>query len=136
MNIALIAHDNLKKDMVQFAIAYQPLLRKHTLYATGTTGKKIVEATGLTVHRFLSGPMGGDQQIGALLAENRMDCIIFLRDPLQAQPHEPDILALLRLADVHHVPVATNIAAAEIFIRSFEQGNFQWRQLIHSRKEE
>ena len=81
MNIALIAHDRKKDEMVRFAIAYKHLLKNHRLYATGTTGKRIAEATGLPVHRFLSGPLGGDQQIGAKVAENEMDCIIFLRDP-------------------------------------------------------
>ena len=115
MYIALIAHDRKKEEMVQFTIAYRDLLAQHTLYATGTTGRKVIEATGLSIHCFLSGPLGGDQQIGAQVAENQIDCIIFLRDPLTAQPHEPDILALLRLADVHGIPVATNLAAAEIF---------------------
>jgi methylglyoxal synthase len=120
MNIALIAHDNRKERIVQFAIAYEPLLREHNLYATGTTGMRIMEATGLEVHRFLSGPLGGDQQIGALVAQNEMDLIVFFRDPLTAQPHEPDILALLRLADVHNIPVATNMATAEILIRAID----------------
>lgn len=135
MKIALIAHDHKKEQMVQFAIAYRQILKEHILYATGTTGRRIREATGLELHRFLSGPMGGDQQIGALMAENELDCIIFLRDPLTAQPHEPDILALLRLADVHNVPVATNLAAAEVLIRSIHQGDFDWRQLVHDREE-
>jgi methylglyoxal synthase len=130
MHIALIAHDNKKEEMVRFAIAYKDLLKEHTLYATGTTGTKIMDATGLDVYCFLSGPLGGDQQIGALLAENRIDCMVFLRDPLTAQPHEPDILALLRLADVHNVPVATNLAAAEVQIRSIKQGDFAWREIV------
>ncbi|PTX59931.1 methylglyoxal synthase [Melghirimyces profundicolus] len=133
MKIALIAHDKKKEQMIRFTIAYRELLKSHTLYATGTTGMKIAEATGLSVYRFLSGPLGGDQQIGALMAENRLDCVIFLRDPLTAQPHEPDILALLRLADVHNVPVATNLAAAEVLIRSIQQGDFEWRTLIQER---
>ncbi len=135
LKIALVAHDLKKEQMVQFAIAYQQILKEHTLYTTGTTGKRIREATGLNLHRFLSGPLGGDQQIGALMAENQLDCIIFLRDPLTAQPHEPDILALLRLADVHNIPVATNLAAAEVLIRSLQQGDFDWRHIVHQRKE-
>lgn len=130
MHIALIAHDRKKEEMVQFTIAYRDLLAQHTLYATGTTGRKVIEATGLSIHCFLSGPLGGDQQIGAQVAENQIDCIIFLRDPLTAQPHEPDILALLRLADVHGIPVATNLAAAEVLIRSIEQGDLAWRQIV------
>jgi methylglyoxal synthase len=130
VQIALIAHDKKKEEMVRFAIAYRELLKEHRLYATGTTGKRIAEATGLNVHRFLSGPLGGDQQIGAMMAENQMDCIIFLRDPLTSQPHEPDILALMRLADVHNVPVATNLAAAEVLIRSIRQGDMDWRKIV------
>lgn len=133
MNIALIAHDSRKERMVQFAIAYESLLKPHRLYATGTTGLRIMEATDLKVHRFLSGPLGGDQQIGALVAQNEMDLIVFFRDPLTAQPHEPDILALLRLADVHNIPVATNMATAEIMIRAIDQGELSWRALIKKR---
>ncbi|BCU81825.1 methylglyoxal synthase [Polycladomyces abyssicola] len=139
MHIALIAHDRKKEQMVNFAIAYRDILKQHHLYATGTTGQKIMEATGLQVHRFQSGPLGGDQQIGALVAENKLDCIIFLRDPLTAQPHEPDILALLRLADVHGIPVATNLASAEVMIRSIQQGDFAWREIVNqanAKKEE
>ncbi|TCS93367.1 methylglyoxal synthase [Hazenella coriacea] len=133
MNIALIAHDQRKERMVQFAIAYESILKKHQLYATGTTGSRVMEATQLKVQRFLSGPLGGDQQIGALVAQNQMDLIIFFRDPLTSQPHEPDILALLRLADVHNIPVATNMASAEILIRAVEEGELAWRNLIEQR---
>jgi len=125
----LIAHDLKKERLVQFCIAYEHLLKKHQLYATGTTGSRIMEATRLKVHRFLSGPLGGDQQIGALVAQNQMDLIIFFRDPLTSQPHEPDILALLRLADVHQIPVATNLATAELLIRSLERGEFAFREI-------
>ncbi|MBL0388543.1 methylglyoxal synthase [Tumebacillus sp. ITR2] len=130
MNIALIAHDRKKETMVNFAVAYQHIFAKAALYATGTTGLRIHEATGLTVHRFLSGPLGGDQQIGAMIAENAMDLVIFFRDPLAAQPHEPDILALLRLCDVHNIPVATNMATAEVLLRSLEAGGLQWREAL------
>lgn len=130
MNIALIAHDNKKGTMVDFTVAYEHILKKHNLFSTGTTGTRIMEATQLKVHRFQSGPIGGDQQIGAKIAENNMDLVIFMRDPLTAQPHEPDIQALLRLCDVHYVPIATNIAAAEIFIRALESGELEWRKLI------
>lgn len=94
MKIALIAHDRKKEEMVNFVIAYETVFEHHQLYATGTTGTRIMESTKLNVHRFMSGPLGGDQQIGALVATNEMDLIIFLRDPLMAQPHEPDIIAL------------------------------------------
>ena len=100
MKIALIAHDKKKEDMINFAIAYEYILNEHELFATGTTGKLISEATELSIHRFQSGPLGGDQQIGALIANNEMDMVIFFRDPLTAQPHEPDVTALMRVCDV------------------------------------
>lgn len=134
LDIALIAHDRKKDEMVNFAIAYEHVLRPHRLYATGTTGQRIMEGTSLNVHRFMSGPLGGDQQIGALVADNTMDFIIFLRDPLMAQPHEPDITALLRLCDVQGIPVATNIATAELLVRALERGEFAWRELVHKYK--
>lgn len=135
MNIALIAHDKMKQDMVIFTTAYQYVLSEHHLYATGTTGSKIRKATGMDVHLFQSGPLGGDQQIGAMIANNEMDMVIFFRDPLTAQPHEPDISALMRLCDVYHIPLATNIAASEIFIRGLENGDFQWRDIVKQKKE-
>lgn len=127
MNVALIAHDNKKDDMVNLAIAYQNILKHHNLFATGTTGRRIREATGLDVHCFQSGPYGGDQQIGAMVANDEMDLVIFLRDPLTAQPHDPDITALLRICDVHNVPLATNLAAAEILVRAIEHGLAEFR---------
>ncbi|CAH2214251.1 methylglyoxal synthase [Tepidibacter aestuarii] len=129
MNIALIAHDRKKETMVNFTIAYKDILEKHNLYATGTTGLRIQEGSGLQVNRFLSGPLGGDQQIGAKIAEEDMDLVIFLRDALESQPHEPDIQALIRLCDVHYVPVATNLASAEIFIKAIERGDLDWRSV-------
>ncbi|ECB9717112.1 methylglyoxal synthase [Listeria monocytogenes] len=129
MHIALIAHDEKKDLMVGFATAYKHLLEPHQLYATGTTGIRIIEATGLTVHRFKSGPLGGDQQIGARISENKMDLVIFLRDPLTAQPHEPDVTALIRLCDVYEIPLATNIGTAEILIRGLGTGFLDWRDL-------
>lgn len=130
MNIALIAHDKKKPTMVDFTVAYTHILKKHNLFATGTTGTKIQEATGLDIHRFQSGPLGGDQQIGARIANNEMDLVLFFRDPLTAQPHEPDIIALMRLCDVYQVPLATNLAGAEIFIRGIEKGHFEWREIV------
>ena len=130
MNIALIAHDRKKDDMLDFVTAYVHVFARHRLFATGTTGRLIMEKTGLPVHCFLSGPLGGDQQIGALVARNEIDLLIFLRDPLTAQPHEPDIQALLRLCDVHGVPVATNIATAELLVRALERGDFAWRDVV------
>lgn len=130
MNIALIAHDKKKQDIIGFTIAYKHILEKHTLFATGTTGTMISEATGLSIHLFQSGPLGGDQQIGAKIANDDMDIVIFFRDPLTAQPHEPDVSALMRLCDVYKIPLATNMAASEIFIRALDRGDFQWREIV------
>ncbi|WP_179860747.1 methylglyoxal synthase [Sporosarcina koreensis] len=127
MKIALIAHDEKKDEMVNFAIAYESIFKKFTLYATGTTGKRIMDETDLTVNRMNSGPLGGDQQIGAMIATGELDLILFFRDPLTAQPHEPDVSALLRLCDVYGIPLATNIATAELLIRAIEKGYFEWR---------
>ncbi|UOG06035.1 methylglyoxal synthase [Bacillus altitudinis] len=129
MNIALIAHDKKKSDMIQFAIAYRDLLADHTLYATGTTGSRVKEATGLPIHRFQSGPLGGDQQIGAMIADNAMDLVLFFRDPLTAQPHEPDVSALIRLCDVYAIPLATNMGTAEILVRNLNKGTFDFRDV-------
>ncbi|MDA7025621.1 methylglyoxal synthase [Bacillus sp. CLL-7-23] len=131
MRIALIAHDRKKQDMIQLTTAYQGILQKHELFATGTTGLKIAEATGLSIRRFQSGPLGGDQQIGAMIAQNEIDLVIFLRDPLTAQPHEPDVSALIRLSDVYSIPLATNLGTAEILIRSLEEDAFEFRKLVH-----
>src|SRR5690625_1140790 len=133
MNIALIAHDKKKEDIIKYCIDYNHILKKHALYATGTTGSMITEATGLSVIRFQSGPLGGDQQIGALVANNEMDMVIFFRDPLTAQPHEPDITALMRLCDVYAIPLATNMGTAELFIHSLERGDLKWREIIHEK---
>ncbi len=118
MNIALIAHDKKKPEMIEFATSYKEVFAKHNLYATGTTGTRIIEATGLEVTRMKSGPLGGDQEIGSLIANSGMDMVIFFRDPLTSQPHEPDIGALLRLCDVYSIPLVTNIAGARIFLDS------------------
>ncbi|MBB6735458.1 methylglyoxal synthase [Cohnella zeiphila] len=134
MKIALIAHDRKKEEIVNFAVAYEHVLKPYQLYATGTTGARIMESTSLSVHRFMSGPLGGDQQIGALVAQNELDLLIFLRDPLMAQPHEPDIIALLRLCDVQGIPVATNVATAELLVKCLERGDFAWRELVHKYK--
>ncbi|QDI89975.1 methylglyoxal synthase [Salicibibacter halophilus] len=128
MNIALIAHDRKKEDLVNFATAYRHIFADHSLFATGTTGKRISEATALSITRFLSGPMGGDQQLGALVAEGKLDLVLFFRDPLQAQPHEPDISALIRLCDVHDVPIATNMGTAEVLLAGLKNGAFDFRK--------
>lgn len=118
MNIALIAHDQKKNEMINFVKENEEIFSKHKLYATGTTGKKIMENTSLKVTRFLSGPYGGDQQIGNLIALHEMDMVFFFRDPLTAQPHEPDVSALMRLCDVHCVPLASNLACATLLLKS------------------
>ena len=125
MKIALIAHDKKKADIIALAVKYRELLAQHELYATGTTGKMVSERTGLSITRMQSGPMGGDQQIGGMVASGAMDFIIFLRDPLTAQPHEPDVSALLRLCDVHTTPLATNVRSAEIMLRALSDGLFE-----------
>ncbi len=135
MKISLIAHDKKKESIIEFAKSYQHILEKHELFATGTTGQKISEATDLPIHRFQSGPIGGDQQIGAKIAEDSMDLVIFFRDPLTAQPHEPDISALMRLCDVHQIPLVTNLAGAEIMIRALDANFFAWRDLIKEETE-
>lgn len=120
MNIVFIAHDNKKDDMVDFVRRYKDVFQNHKLFATGTTGKRIADELELDIKRLLSGPLGGDQQIGAMVAEGKMDFVIFLRDPLTSQPHEPDVNALIRICDVHDVPLATNLASAEVFIKALK----------------
>ena len=117
LNIALIAHDEKKTLMSLFCKINESTLAKHELYATGTTGQDIMDRTNLNITRLLSGPMGGDAELGALVSRQKIDLVIFLRDPLTAQPHESDIQALIRLCDVHNIPIATNIASAKVFIK-------------------
>jgi len=133
MKIALIAHDRKKDDLIQFVTAYQDILNDHELFATGTTGQRIIDETGLSVFRYQSGPLGGDQQIGARIANNEMDMIIFFRDPLTAQPHEPDVTALIRLCDVYQIPLATNMGTAEVLLKGLQEGFVDWRLLQERR---
>lgn len=134
MNIALIAHDAKKELMVQFCIAYCGLLSRHTLCATGTTGKLVAEATGLKVQRFLSGVQGGDQQIAARIACNEVDLLLFFRDPLTPKSQEPNDMNMLRLCDMHNIPVATNIATAEVLIHGLERGDLDWRDILNPKR--
>ena len=120
MKIALIAHDKKKNEIIELAKKYKEVLSEHELFATGTTGTLIMGETGLAIHRMKSGPLGGDQQIGAMLACGDIDLIIFLRDPLTAQPHEPDVSALLRLGDVQSIPLATNANSATIMLEALK----------------
>jgi len=120
MKIALIAHDKKKDEIIELARTYREVLAEHELYATGTTGTLIMGETGLSIHRMKSGPLGGDQQIGAMLAEGNLDMVLFLRDPLTAQPHEPDVSALLRLCDVQRIPLATNVCSATVMLEALK----------------
>ena len=131
MNIAIIAHDSKKELMVQFCIAYCGILSRHSMCATGTTGKLVSEATGLNIQRFLSGRQGGDQQIAARIGYNEIDLLLFFRDPLSPKPHEPNEMNLLRLCDVHNIPVATNLATAEVLVRALDRGDFDWRNIVN-----
>ena len=134
LNIALIAHDAKKELMTQFCIAYCGILSRHTLCATGTTGKLVSEATGLKIQCFLGGSQGGDQQISARIACNEIDLLLLFRDPLNPKPGEPNEATLLRLCDVHNIPVATNIATAEAIIHSLERGDLDWRDIVNPKK--
>ena len=120
MKIALIAHDKKKNIMIDLAIKYKDVLAKHTLFATGTTGTLVMGETGLKITRMKSGPLGGDQQIGSMIADGLLDLVVFLRDPLTSQPHEPDVSALLRLCDVQNIPLATNVKSAEIMLTALK----------------
>ena len=124
MKIALIAHDKKKDEIIALAKEYREVLGAYELYATGTTGTLIMGETALPIHRMKSGPLGGDQQIGAMLANGELDLIIFLRDPLTAQPHEPDVSALLRLCDVQKIPLATNASSARIMLDALKSKSF------------
>lgn len=125
MKIALIAHDKKKPEMIALAVKYKDCLEKNELYATGTTGKLVGQATGLNIKCLKSGPLGGDQQIGSMIADSDLDLVIFLRDPLTAQPHEPDVNALLRLCDVTQTPLATNLKSAEIMLNALRNNEIE-----------
>lgn len=129
MNIALIAHDAKKKLMQNFCIAYRGILNKHDLFATGTTGRLIEEVTNLTIHKFLAGHLGGEQQVGAQIEHNEIDLVIFLRDPLTSKNHEPNVDNIVRLCDMHNIPLATNLASAELLIKSLDRGDLEWREM-------
>ena len=131
MNIALMAHDSKKELMTQFCIAYCGILSKHSLCATGTTGKVVSEATGLQIEKYLSGSQGGDQQIGSRIACDEIGVLLLFRDPISPNPGEPNENNILRLCDVHNIPVATNIATAEALIHSLERGDLDWRDIVN-----
>ncbi len=130
MNIGMIAHDAKKKLMQNFCIAYRGILCKNQIYATGTTGRLIEEVTNLNVHKYLAGHLGGEQQLGAQIEHNEIDLVIFLRDPSAPKSHEPDIANVLHLCDVHNIPLATNVATAELLIKAVARGDLDWREAL------
>ena len=129
MNIALIAHDAKKKLMQNVCIAYRGIWSKNDLYATGTTGRLIEEVTNLNIRKCLAGHLGGEQQIGAQIENNEIDLVIFLRDPLNPKKHEPDVNNVIRLCDTHNIPLATNLASAELLIKALDRGDLEWREM-------
>ncbi len=132
MNIGFIAHDSKKKLMQNFCVAYRGILNKHSLYATGTTGRLIEEAANLTVYKYLAGHLGGEQQMCTQIEQNELDLLIFLRDPLNPKSHEPDIHKAIRLCDTHNIPLATNLATAELLIHALDRGELDWREFYRS----
>ena len=134
MNIGLIAHDAKKKLMQNFCIAYRGILSKNEIYATGTTGRLVEEVTNLNVHKFLAGHLGGEQQLGSQIENNEIDLVIFLRDPLSAKSHEPVVDNVMRLCDMHNIPLATNLATAELLIKALDRGDLDWRLWLKETK--
>lgn len=129
MNIGLVAHDAKKKLMQNFCIAYRGILNKHNLFATETTGVLVESVTNLNIHKYLAGHLGGEQQICAQIEHNQIDLVIFLRDPLNSKSHEPDVNNAVKLCDIHNIPLATNLATAELLIRSLDRGDLDWREM-------
>lgn len=132
MNIGMIAHDAKKKLMQNFCIAYRAILSKNEIFATGTTGRLIEEVTNLNVHKYLAGHLGGEQQLAAEIEHNDIDLVIFLRDPLSAKSHEPDVNNVVKLCDIHNIPLATNVASAELLIKALDRGDLDWREILKS----
>lgn len=130
LSIALIAHDKKKELMVQFCTAYSGLLAKHSILATGTTGKFVAEATGLDIERYLPGMQGGEEQIAAKVSYNEIDLVLFFRDPESTNEYEPDVHRLVRLCDMHNIPIATNVATAEILVLGLDRGDLDWRNIV------
>ena len=129
MNIGLIAHDSKKKLMQNFCIAYRGILSKHSLYATGTTGRLIEEVTNLNVHKYLAGHLGGVQQLCIDIEQNQLDLVIFMREPDVPKRLDPDSSPIVRVCDMHNIPLATNVATAELLIKALERGDLEWREM-------
>ena len=127
MNIGLIAHDSKKALMQNFCIAYKGILGKHELYATGTTGRLIEDVTNLSIHKFLAGHLGGGRQMSAQIECNQIDAVIFLRDPVKQRQNELDYARVYDLYDMHNIPIATNVASAEILVMAIDRGDLDWR---------
>ncbi len=129
MNIAFVAHDNKKKLMENLCIAYRHILCKHTLFATGTTGRLIEEVTNITVNKYLAGHLGGEQQLASQIAYNDIDLVIFLRDAIERKQYEPDSNGVFQLCDVHNIPLASNLATAEALLLALDRGDLDWREI-------
>jgi methylglyoxal synthase len=129
LKIILIAHDAKKKLMQNFCIAYRGILSKHELYATATTGRLVEEAAGLTIHKFHAGHLGGVQQAGAQIESNDADLVLFLRDPLTPGRKDPNPANIIHLCDMHNIPIATNLASAELLVKSLDRGDLEWREI-------
>ena len=130
MNIGLIAHDNKKKLMENLCIAYRHLLCKHDIFATGTTGRLVEEATGLSIQKYLSARLGGEQQMGAQISNNDIDLMIFLRDPVSPHSYESQVNSIIHLCDMHNIPLATNLATAEVMLLALDRGDLDWRNVM------
>ena len=129
MNIGLVAHDSKKILMQNFCVAYRSILSKNELYATGTTGRLIEEVANLSIHKYLAGHLGGVQQLCAQIENNDLDIVIFLRDPVKPKSHEPSIHDVVKLCDMYNIPFATNLATAELLVRSLDRGDLEWREM-------
>ena len=129
MNVGLIAHESKKKLMQNFCIAYRGILSKHSLYATGTTGRLIEEVTNLNVHKYLSGNLGGEQQMCTDIEQDQLDLVIFLREPIAPNRMDPDGRGIVRMCDAHNIPVATNLATAELLVKALDRGDLEWREM-------
>lgn len=130
MNIAMIAHDAKKVLLQNFCIAYRGILSKNEIYATGTSGRLIEEVTNINVHKYLTGHLGGIQQLGSQIEHNNIDLVIFLVDPLTRKSHEPDVDIIFQLCDVHNIPLATNLASAEMLLKGLDRGDLSWREIF------